>query len=47
MTDIVERLRSLAAVDNCQTSLEAADASAYQYRVVFKPSAIVPDVEVR
>jgi hypothetical protein len=24
MTDIVERLRSLAAIDNCQTSLEAA-----------------------
>ena len=25
MTDIVERLRKLAAVDNCQASLEAAD----------------------
>lgn len=25
MTDIVERLRGLAAVDNCQASLEAAD----------------------
>ena len=25
MTDIVKRLRGLAAVDNCQASLEAAD----------------------
>jgi type II secretory pathway component PulM len=25
MTDIVERLRILAAVDNCQASIEAAD----------------------
>lgn len=25
MSDLVERLRSLAAVDNCQASLEAAD----------------------
>lgn len=25
MTDIVERLRDLARVDNCQASLEAAD----------------------
>ena len=25
MTDIVERLRKLASVDNCQASLEAAD----------------------
>lgn len=27
--------------------LENANVSVYQYRVVFKPSAIVPDVEVR
>ena len=25
MTDIVDRLRDLAAIDNCQASLEAAD----------------------
>jgi hypothetical protein len=25
MTDIVDRLRDLAAIDNCQTSIEAAD----------------------
>jgi hypothetical protein len=25
MSDIVERLRTLAAVDNCQASIEAAD----------------------
>lgn len=27
--------------------VEAANASQYQYRVVFKPLAIVPDIEVR
>lgn len=27
--------------------IEAAKASPYQYRVVFKPLAIVPDIEVR
>ena len=27
--------------------IEAAKASPYQYRVVFKPMAIVPDVEIR
>ena len=27
--------------------LEAKDASASRYRVIFKPSAIVPEVEIR
>ena len=27
--------------------VEAADASAYHYRVIFKPAAILPDIEVK
>lgn len=27
--------------------LEAAQASAYHYRVIFKPAAIIPDIEVK
>lgn len=27
--------------------IEAADASPYQYRVIFKPMALIPDIEIR
>ena len=38
MTDIVGRLRSLAAIDNCQTSLEAA-AEIERLRAALKRAA--------
>jgi hypothetical protein len=50
MTDIVDRLRDLAAIDNCQTSIEAADeitrlrAENERLRAALKPTLNYPNI---